>query len=174
MQGETSSHVLLEQKLKTAPELSAIVSEARRQDRTVVWTNGCFEILHAGHIEFLLRASRLGDIFIVGLNSDESVRQLKGKGHPIVPEKERLMVLAAVECIDYLTVFSETHCAEILKVLRPDVYAKGLRHLRGGIHEAERQVVEESGGCIALIAADPTKSTANIVARIRLPETSRS
>lgn len=139
----------------------------RRQGKTIVWTNGCFEILHAGHIDFLLKASRLADVFIVGVNSDASVAKVKGAGHPLATEGERLLVLAAVECIDHITVFDQPDCTELLRVLKPDVYAKGLHHLHGGLNDGERQVIEASGGCIALIAGDLTKSTAAIVERIR-------
>jgi D-beta-D-heptose 7-phosphate kinase/D-beta-D-heptose 1-phosphate adenosyltransferase len=148
-------------------ELVALAGHYRRQGKTIVWTNGCFEILHAGHIDFLLKASRLGDVFIVGVNSDASVEKVKGRGHPLATEAERLLVLAAVECIDHITVFDEPDCTEMLRALRPDVYAKGLHHLHGGLNESERKVIEESGGCIALIAGDLTKSTAAIVERIR-------
>lgn len=155
--------------VKEAP-LDALVEMAghyRRQGKTIVWTNGCFEILHAGHIDFLLKASRLGDVFIVGVNSDASVAKVKGAGHPLASEAERLLVLSAVECIDHITVFDQPDCTEVLRALKPDVYAKGLHHLHGGLNEGERQVIEESGGCIALIAGDLTKSTAAIVERIR-------
>jgi len=154
---------------KEAP-LDTLVQMAdhyRRQGKTIVWTNGCFEILHAGHIDFLLKASRLGDIFIVGVNSDTSVAKVKGAGHPLASEDERLLVLAAVECIDHITVFDQPDCTALLRALKPDVYAKGLHHLHGGLNEGERHVIEESGGCIALIAGDLTKSTAAIVERIR-------
>ncbi len=109
----------------------------------------------------------MGDVFVVGVNSDASVARVKGAGHPLASEAERLLVLAAVECIDHLTVFDQPDCTEILQAVKPDVYAKGLHHLHGGLNEGERQVIEESGGCIALIAGDLTKSTAAIVERIR-------
>jgi rfaE bifunctional protein nucleotidyltransferase chain/domain len=155
------------EKEKSLEELVAIVARARQQGKTVVWTNGRFEILHAGHIEFLLKAARLGGVFIAGVNSDASVRALRGPGHPLTPEDQRVAVLSVVECIDYVTVFSETDCAHILRALKPDVYAKGLHHLHGGIHDEERQVVEENGGVIALIGGDPNKSTTAIIERIR-------
>jgi rfaE bifunctional protein nucleotidyltransferase chain/domain len=139
----------------------------RRQNKTIVWTNGCFEILHAGHIDFLVKASRLADVFIVGVNSDDSVTQVKGPGHPLTHVAERLLVLSAVECVDHITVFDQPDCTELLRVLKPDVYAKGFHHLHGGLDDGERQVIEEQGGCIALIAGDVTKSTAAIMERIR-------
>lgn len=139
----------------------------RRQGKTIAWTNGCFEILHAGHIAFLLKAARLADVFIVGVNSDASVEALKGAGHPVSPEHERVMVLSAVECVDYITVFSERTCANILRALEPDVYVKGMQHLRGGINEEERAVMEANNGVIALVAGDPNQSTQAIIKKIR-------
>ncbi len=148
-------------------ELATLADHFRRQGKTIVWTNGCFEILHAGHIDFLLKASRLADVFIVGVNSDASVAKVKGEGHPLTREAERLLVLSAVECVDHITVFDQPDCTELLRALRPDVYAKGLHHLHGGLDDGERQVIEASGGCIALIAGDVTKSTSALIERIR-------
>jgi D-beta-D-heptose 7-phosphate kinase / D-beta-D-heptose 1-phosphate adenosyltransferase len=148
-------------------ELVAISKHYRRRGKTIAWTNGCFEILHAGHIDFFLKAARLADIFIVGVNSDASVAKVKGEGHPFTQESERLLVLSAVECIDHITVFDQPDCTELLRALQPDVYAKGLHHLHGGLDEGERMVIEESGGCIALIAGDVTKSTSALIERIR-------
>lgn len=155
------------EKLRSLDALVEIAQAARREGKTVVWTNGCFEILHAGHIEFLLKAARLADIFIVGVNSDASVRSLKGAGRPLTALDERILVLSAVECIDYLAVFDEPSCERVLAMLQPEVYAKGMHHLHGGIHPGERAIVEQSGGCIALIAGDAAVSTENIVAKIR-------
>jgi rfaE bifunctional protein nucleotidyltransferase chain/domain len=154
-------------KRKSLDELRDLVRAHRNQGKSIVWTNGFFEILHAGHIEFLLKAARLGDVFIVGVNSDASVQAQKGAGHPLTPEWERVLVLSAVACVDYVTVFEEDTCTSILKALEPDVYAKGIMHLHSGIDPEERAVVEATGGCIALIAGDPKKTTANIVKRIR-------
>lgn len=155
------------EKLRTLDELVDIARDARREDKTVVWTNGCFEILHAGHIEFLLKAARLADVFIVGVNSDASVAALKGAGRPLTGLAERVQVLSAVECIDYLAVFDEPTCERVLEALQPEVYAKGMHHLHGGIHPGERAIVERAGGCIALIAGDPAMSTEIIVAKVR-------
>jgi len=155
------------EKTRSLVELEELARAHRRQGKTIIWTNGCFEILHAGHIEFLIKAARLADVCIVGVNSDDSVAQLKGAGHPLTTIEERMHVLAAVECVDYLTIFDEPDCVKWLQALRPEVYAKGMHHLHGGINEREREVVEASGGCIALIAGDPAKSTANIVSKVR-------
>ena len=165
----TPTHEALPRSKKES-SLDALVDLAhhyRQQGKTIVWTNGCFEILHAGHIDFLLKASRLADIFIVGVNSDASVTTFKGEGHPLTHESERVLVLSAVECIDHITVFDQPDCTELLRALQPDVYAKGFHHLHGGLNEGERDVIETSGGCIALIAGDVTKSTSAIIERIR-------
>ena len=148
-------------------ELVKLARHYRHQGKTIAWTNGCFEILHAGHIDFLLKAARLADVFIVGVNSDASVAKVKGDGHPFTSEAERLLVLSAVECIDHITVFEQPDCTELLRALQPDVYAKGLHHLHGGLDEGERKIIEASGGCIALIAGDVTKSTSALIERIR-------
>jgi len=161
------AHDLVAAKRRSADELDALRAGWLAEDQPVVWTNGCFEILHAGHIEFLIKAARLGSVFVVGVNSDASVRNLKGPGHPVTPLEERILVLSAVEAVDYITVFDEPNCASVLRRLRPEVYAKGLRHLHGGLDEEERAVVETSGGCIALIGGDPAKSTTAILGRIR-------
>ncbi|MBI2425238.1 MAG: adenylyltransferase/cytidyltransferase family protein [Candidatus Hydrogenedentes bacterium] len=154
-------------KTQSLESLIGLAGHWRRQGKSIVWTNGCFEILHSGHIEFLLKASRLGDVFIVGVNGDASVKTLKGENHPLTGLAERLWVLSAVQCVDYLTVFNEPNCANILRALKPDVYAKGLRHIHGGLNGEERQIIEENGGCVALIAGDPAKSTENIMRRIK-------
>jgi rfaE bifunctional protein nucleotidyltransferase chain/domain len=157
-------------KQRAIDELVDLAQHLRRQGKSIVWTNGCFEILHAGHIEFLMKAARLGDVFIVGVNSDASVRALKGEGHPVSGIAERLWVLSAVSCVDYLTVFDGPDCVAILEALKPDVYVKGFKHLHGGLNDGERRAVEEARGCIALIGGDPNLSTDAIIRRIRLPE----
>jgi len=164
---EVSRIIPQSSKESSLDELVKLAQHYRRQGKTIAWTNGCFEILHAGHIDFFLKASRLADVFIVGVNSDASVAKVKGEGHPLSKEAERLLVLSAVECVDHITVFDQPDCTELLRVLRPDVYAKGLHHLHGGLDDGERKVIEESGGCIALIAGDVTKSTSAIIERIR-------
>jgi rfaE bifunctional protein nucleotidyltransferase chain/domain len=163
----TSKSFEIPDKLRELDALVDLCAGLRRQGKTIAWTNGCFEILHAGHIAFLLKAARLADVFIVGVNSDDSVAALKGPGHPVSPEHERVQVLSAVECIDYITVFSERTCTTILQQLQPDVYVKGMQHLHGGINDDERAVIEASGGCIALVAGDQAQSTKSIIERIR-------
>ena len=112
-------------KLKTLAQLRPIVDSLRREGRRVVWTNGCFDILHTGHIAYLSRARQEGDILVVGLNSDASVRALKGPERPVVNEHDRAVVMSALACVDYLVIFSERTPLTLLQALTPDVYAKG-------------------------------------------------
>jgi len=133
----------------------------------VVWTNGCFDILHAGHITYLQRASAHGDALIVALNSDESVKQVKGPDRPIIPEQERALVLSALECVDYVLIFGETNTVSILETLRPDVYAKGGDYTIDTIVQEERRVVEGHGGSIAIVPGVEGHSTTGLLERIK-------
>jgi len=153
-------------KLKSLDELKAIVLGLREAGKTVVWTNGCFDILHPGHITYLMEAGRLGDALVVGLNSDVSVRANKGPNRPVMNEKDRALVLSAFECVAYLTIFEEKTTVPILEVLRPDVYVKGGDYTVDTIVQEERRVVEGYGGRIALIPAVAGQSTTAIIDRI--------
>ncbi len=154
-------------KLKTLVELGGIVDQARKEDKRIVWTNGCFDLLHAGHIVYLQRAAAEGDLLVVGLNSDESVRQNKGPGRPVVPENERALILSALDCVDYLTIFHEPNTVSILEQLKPDVYAKGGDYALDTINQEERRVVESYGGAIAIIPGVEGYSTTRLINRIK-------
>ncbi len=106
-------------------ELPDIVQSHRDEGETVVLTNGCFELLHVGHVRYLQQARRLGEVLIVGVNEDRAVRQLKGPGRPIVPAEERAEVLAALACVDYVVVFEGLTADGLVETVRPDVYVKG-------------------------------------------------
>jgi len=147
-------------------ELKPVVKQLREQGKTVVWTNGCFDILHTGHITYLMKAAQLGDLLIVGLNSDASVRENKGPNRPVVKEKDRALVLSALECVDYLTIFEEKTTVPILEALRPDVYAKGGDYAIDTIVQEERHVVEGYGGRIAIIPGVEGHSTSAIIDKI--------
>lgn len=153
-------------KTKTVTELKPVIERLQAEGKTVVWTNGCFDILHVGHVMYLEKASREGDILVVGLNSDESVQRLKGPNRPIVPEDERSFVLAALECVDFVTVFSEPAPVEIIETLHPDVYAKGGDYTIDTIVQEERRIVEGYGGRIAIISGLEGKSTTAIIDKI--------
>lgn len=134
------------------PALLELRERWRREARTVVWTNGCFDLLHAGHVRGLQAARTLGDVLVVGLNSDESVRRLKGDGRPIMPVAERAEVLAALRPVDHVVVYSEDTPEAALEKLRPDVHAKGADYAPpDGKPLPERALVESYGGRVEFL-----------------------
>jgi rfaE bifunctional protein nucleotidyltransferase chain/domain len=137
----------------------------KRNGRHVVFTNGCFDLLHPGHIGSLEQARALGDALIVGLNSDASVRQLKGAGRPILPERERAEILAALECVDAVIIFSESTPREVIARLLPDVLVKGGDW--PGDQIVGREEVEAAGGRVVSIPVVPGYSTSAILRKIR-------
>jgi len=112
-------------KIKTLEELTLLLPELRRAGRTVVFTNGCFDLLHVGHVHYLAAAAAEGDLLVVGLNSDRSVRVIKGERRPIIPEAERAEILAGLACVDFVMVFEEADPLRVIQALQPDVLAKG-------------------------------------------------
>jgi len=153
--------------MKNAVSLRKLQKELeplRKRGRKVVFTNGCFDIIHAGHVRYLEKARSLGDILVVGLNSDASVRAIKGADRPIVPEAERAEVLAALRCVDYVVVFNEPTPLRLIKALRPDILVKGsdwaAHEIVGG------DVVRESGGRVSRIRLLKGRSTTNIIRKI--------
>ncbi len=153
-------------KLKTLDTLQHILNGLRRDGKRVVWTNGCFDLIHVGHITYLQRAAALGDVLVVGLNSDASVKQNKGPDRPIIPQENRAVVLAAFECVDYIVIFDEPTPMRLLEFLKPDVYAKGGDYSIDTIVQEERRLVEGYGGEIAIISGVEGQSTTQIVSRM--------
>ncbi len=137
----------------------------KRNGRRIVFTNGCFDLLHPGHIGSLEQARALGDALIVGLNSDASVRQLKGAGRPVLPERERAEILAALECVDAVVIFDELTPREIIARLLPDVLVKGADW--PGDQIVGREEVEAAGGRVVSIPVVPGYSTTEILRKIR-------
>lgn len=133
----------------------------RRTNRSLVFTNGVFDILHRGHCEYLDAARRCGDALLVGLNSDASVRRLKGPNKPIVPEDDRAFVLAMLACVDYVVLFDEDTPFELISALVPDVLVKGADYTLDTI--VGRDVVEAAGGRVLTIPLTPGRSSTNIV-----------
>ncbi len=146
-------------------ELKVLVAKARGEGKKVVLTNGCFDILHRGHLHLLKEAKKLGDLLLVAINSDSSVKNIKGPNRPILPETERAELVAALELVDYVTVFPEPDPYEVIKELRPDVLVKG------GDWDHDRvvgkDIVEGDGGKVTIIPLLPSYSTTTIVERIR-------
>jgi len=152
-------------KYKSVDELSAISAQARKAGRVVVFTNGCFDLVHRGHIHLLRQAKALGDILIVGLNSDVSVKTIKGPDRPIMPEADRIELIAALEMVDYVVVYSEPDPYRIIAAIKPNVLVKGGDWSADKIIGAD--VVEQNGGRVAVVPYLPEFSTTQIIERIR-------
>jgi rfaE bifunctional protein nucleotidyltransferase chain/domain len=138
---------------------------AKRNGRRVVFTNGCFDLLHPGHISSLEHARSLGDVLIVGVNSDASVRQLKGEGRPLIPERERAEILAALECVDGVLIFDDLTPQRVIAALLPDVLVKGGDW--PGDQIVGREEVETAGGRVVSVPVMPGYSTTEILKKIR-------
>ena len=152
-------------KLKSVDELSAIAAEARKNGKIVVFTNGCFDLIHRGHIHTLRQAKALGDLLVVGLNSDGSVKAIKGPDRPIMPEADRIELIAALEMVDYLVTYSEPDPYQVITAIKPSVLVKGGDWSADKIVGAD--VVEQYGGRVAVIPYLPGFSTTQIIERIR-------
>ena len=147
--------------------LTPVLAAARAKGKTVVFTNGCFDILHAGHVRYLSEAKKLGDILVVGLNSDDSVRRLKGEGRPVNPAVDRAEVLAGLRAVDHVAVFGEATAEELIRRLQPDIYVKG------GDYSLERLpesvIVASYGGRTVLVPLVEGRSTTNVIRRLQQP-----
>jgi rfaE bifunctional protein kinase chain/domain/rfaE bifunctional protein nucleotidyltransferase chain/domain len=148
-----------------AEELAVQVEAHRAQGQRIVLTNGCFDVLHSGHTRYLNQAKQMGDVLVVALNSDASVRQLKGPGRPINTQADRAAVIAALSCVDYVTVFDTETAIPLIRQLRPEVYAKGGDYTPEML--AETHSVEEYGGRVAILDYVAERSTTAVVKRIR-------
>ena len=151
-------------KITPRNELKATVDRLKREGKKVVFTNGCFDILHAGHTRYLREARKLGDALILALNSDSSVRSIKGPMRPIVPEAERAEVVASLDSVDYVTVFDELTPLELIEYLRPDVIVKGGDWAEKDIVGAE--AVGKWGGRVAVMPEIEGASTTNIIDKV--------
>jgi D-glycero-beta-D-manno-heptose 1-phosphate adenylyltransferase len=149
----------------TVPEAVAVVERLRATGKSVVFTNGVFDLLHVGHLRYLQQARALGDALIVGLNSDRSVRANKGAGRPITPETERAEILSALACVDGVVVFDEDTPHEIIVALQPDVLVKGADWAADAI--VGRDVVEARGGRVVRVPIEAGHSTSALVEKIR-------
>jgi len=155
-------------KVLDRPSLAAAVERAKAEGKTVVTTNGCFDILHVGHVRYLQDARSLGDVLVVGVNSDATVRKLKGPERPVVPEHERVEILAALECVDYVTVFSEDTPIELILAIKPNIHVKGGDYQSDELIEAP--AVRSVGGRVVIVSFTSTategRSTTNLIGKI--------
>jgi rfaE bifunctional protein nucleotidyltransferase chain/domain len=151
------------QKIKTPQELAAIRDEMAAQGRRLVFTNGVFDLLHVGHVRYLEQARALGDALLVAVNGDASVRALKGPTRPINTEQDRAEVLAALECVAYVTIFPAMRVTDLITVIRPQVYAKGGDYTVETLNPDERSALQSAGSDIQILSLVPGKSTTAII-----------
>ncbi len=155
-------------KVKSREQIRRLADQFHSEGKTIVHTNGCFDVLHIGHIYSLNEARSLGDLLIVSLNSDESVRRLKGPKRPVFPQEERAVVLGALECVDYVVIFDEDRPDENIAAIRPHVHAKGGDYTPDTLPEAE--LVKSLGGRIHILRYYDGKATTSVIERIRNEE----
>ncbi len=155
---------MMMQKLKTLNEMIEIRHELRQQGRKLVFTNGCFDLLHAGHVRYLNQARALGDALVVGLNSDTSVRAIKCEGRPILPESERAEILAALGSVDYVFLFDDATPQRVIAAIVPDILVKGADWSPEEI--VGRSTVEAAGGKVCNLPLVEGSSTSGIIARV--------
>jgi rfaE bifunctional protein nucleotidyltransferase chain/domain len=148
----------------TRQELITHVDSARASGARIVLANGCFDVLHVGHVRYLAGARQLGDILIVGINSDEQVAIQKGPGRPVLPATERAEIVAALESVTYVTIFDEPTVEQLLLALKPDVHAKGTDYTTDSV--PERDVVRSYGGQVAIVGDPKDHSTTEIIAKL--------
>jgi rfaE bifunctional protein nucleotidyltransferase chain/domain len=147
-------------------ELSAYSKQLRAAGKRVVATNGCFDLLHVGHVRYLQAARALGDSLAVGLNGDRSVRELKGTGRPIMAERDRAEILAALQCVDLVTIFPEVRATQFIAASHPAIYAKGGDYSPETLNEEERALLEEIGAEIRIIPFEAGYSTSRLLEQI--------
>jgi len=151
----------LKSKIKTLPDTKNEVKKLQQQGKKIVFTNGCFDILHAGHVDIFQQARELGDALVVAINSDSSIKKIKGEKRPVVPQEQRMQVVAALESVDFVVVFSEEDPLKVIKEIQPDILVKG------GDWEVEtiigREIVEKKGGKVCSIPLMEGISTTNII-----------
>lgn len=154
----------MKEKIKTRKELLRIIKDLKAKGKRIVFTNGCFDLLHIGHVRYLEKARALGDVLVVGVNSDSSVRKLKGAKRPILPEEERAGILSGLGCVDYITIFREIDPLKLITSLRPDLLVKGGDWTKE--QTVGKEVVERLGGEVVIIPFIKGASTSNLIETI--------
>lgn len=156
---------LARSKIGTLEEVAARLAEARAEGRSVALANGCFDVLHVGHVRYLEGARREADLLVVGVNGDESVRRLKGPDRPVMPEGDRAELVAALRCVDHVLVFHEDDVGRLLLALRPDVHCKGTDYTPETV--PEREVVRSYGGRVAIVGDPKDHDTRALLRKLR-------
>lgn len=152
-------------KVKKISEIKKVIAHLRKKRKKIVFTNGCFDILHYGHVKYLQNCRSLGHALIVGVNSDSSVKKIKPKGRPVTGQKERAAIISALQCVDYVTIFNEITPEKIIKIIAPDILAKGADWRKKDI--VGRSVVEKRGGRVVSVPFVKGFSTTRILKRIK-------
>jgi len=160
-------HNSLQAKLLTLPQAARWARAAQRHGKKVVATNGCFDLLHYGHVDYLQRARDLGDLLVVGLNSDRSVRLLKGPKRPLVPARQRAAVLAALACVDAVVIFHQKRADRFLAAIRPDIYVKGGDYRPDTLDRGEQAVLAEAGSEVKILPFVRGLSTTGLIQKIQ-------
>ena len=153
-------------KIVDLEELSDRSEKLRAAGKRLVATNGCFDLLHVGHVRYLQTARALGDFLVVGLNSDRSVRELKGSGRPIMTESDRAEVVAALQCVDLVTIFPEMRATRFLAAARPAIYVKGGDYSSETLNDEERAALKQIGAQIRLVPFEAGYSTSGLIEQI--------
>ncbi len=160
MSVQRSDKIILDHK-----KLLERIRQLRGEGKTIVFTNGCFDLIHVGHIRYLQGAAECGDVLVLALNSDNSIRALKGENRPVMPLEKRLEIAAAFECVDIVTSFDAKKCDELLLMLKPDVHAKGADYTYENV--PERETVLSYGGKIAIVGDPKDHSTSDLLEELR-------
>jgi D-beta-D-heptose 7-phosphate kinase/D-beta-D-heptose 1-phosphate adenosyltransferase len=156
-----------ERKIKTTNELVEILDKLRRKNKKIVFTNGCFDILHVGHMKLLNKAKEFGDVLILGLNSDESIQIIKGPDRPINSEYERIEVLSNISPIDYIVLFNESTPKKLISIIKPDIHVKGGDYNPDDINNMpEAEIVKTYGGIVKIVPRYKNMSTSNLLNKI--------
>ena len=153
-------------KIVELKDLPSRCDKLRSAGKKIVATNGCFDVLHLGHVRYLQAARALGDVLIIGLNGDRSVRQLKGAGRPLTGESDRAEILAALACVDLVTIFPELRATNFLEAARPAIYVKGGDYTSKTLDDEERATLTEIGAAIRIIPFEAGYSTSGLIERI--------
>lgn len=154
------------EKIIDMQKLAARAAQLREAGRKLVFTNGCFDLLHVGHVRYLAAARAMGDVLAVGVNGDESVRALKGANRPINNERDRAEVLAALESVDFVTIFPDVRATRLLGMVRPAVYVKGGDYTPETLNPEERAILDQVGAEIRIIPFEPGYSTSRVIQRL--------
>jgi rfaE bifunctional protein nucleotidyltransferase chain/domain len=159
---QTSS--MAQSRILNRSELITIVETARKDGRRIVFANGCFDVLHVGHVRYLEAAKALGELLIVGINSDDQARKLKGEGRPVMSQDQRAEIVAALEAVDFVTVFDESTVEQLLLALKPDIHAKGTDYSEDSV--PERDVVRSFGGRVAIVGDPKHHSSSEMIDKV--------